>query len=65
MAGNYNEYKHKGRSELLELADCLNDLSDVFRFDMKILFRKKTAYHLSLSYMSDGVITTSWSDYHD
>ena len=32
MAGNYNEeLRLKGDPELLELADSLNDLSDVFR----------------------------------
>ena len=34
MAGNYNEeLRLKGDPELLELADSLNDLSDVISFD--------------------------------
>ena len=50
MAGNYNEeLRLKGDPELLELADSLNDLSDVFRLTHENLAqeKQKTAYHQS------------------
>ena len=60
MAGNYNEkLRIKGDSELLELADCLNDLSDVFRLTHENLAQEKNRLSSVLSYMSDGVIATN------
>ena len=60
MAGNYNEkLRIKGDSELLELADCLNDLSDVFRLTHENLIQEKNRLSSVLSYMSDGVIATN------
>ena len=74
MAGNYNEKLCiKGDSELLELANSLNDLSDVFRLthenlnDLSDVFRlthenliqEKNRLSSVLSYMSDGVIATN------
>lgn len=42
MAGNYNEeLRLKGDPELLELADSLNDLSDVFRLTHENLAQEK------------------------
>ena len=46
-------------SELLELADSLNDLSDVFRLTHENLAQEKTRLSSVLSYMSDGVIATN------
>ena len=60
MAGNYNEkLRIKGDSELLELANCLNDLSDVFRLTHENLAQEKNRLSSVLSYMSDGVIATN------
>ena len=60
MAGNYNEkLRIKGDSELLELADRLNDLSDVFRLTHENLIQEKNRLSSVLSYMSDGVIATN------
>ena len=60
MAGNYNEKLCiKGNSELLELANSLNDLSDVFRLTHENLIQEKTRLSSVLSYMSDGVIATN------
>ena len=60
MAGNYNEKLCiKGDSELLELADRLNDLSDVFRLTHENLIQEKNRLSSVLSYMSDGVIATN------
>ena len=60
MAGNYNEKLCiKGNSELLELADRLNDLSDVFRLTHENLIQEKNRLSSVLSYMSDGVIATN------
>ena len=60
MAGNYNEkLRIKGDSELLELADRLNDLSDVFRLTHENLAQEKNRLSSVLSYMSDGVIATN------
>ena len=60
MAGNYNEeLRLKGDSELLELADSLNDLSDVFRLTHENLAQEKNRLSSVLSYMSDGVIATN------
>lgn len=59
MAGNYNEkLRIKGDSELLELANSLNDLSDVFRLTHENLAQEKNRLSSVLSYMSDGVIAT-------
>ena len=60
MAGNYNEKLCiKGDSELLELANSLNDLSDVFRLTHENLIQEKKRLSSVLSYMSDGVIATN------
>ena len=60
MAGNYNEeLRLKGDSELLELANSLNDLSDVFRLTHENLIQEKNRLSSVLSYMSDGVIATN------
>lgn len=60
MAGNYSEkLRIKGDSELLELADRLNDLSDVFRLTHENLIQEKNRLSSVLSYMSDGVIATN------
>lgn len=60
MAGNYNEKLCiKGNSELLELANSLNDLSDVFRLTHENLAQEKNRLSSVLSYMSDGVIATN------
>ena len=60
MAGNYNEeLRLKGDSELLELANSLNDLSDVFRLTHENLAQEKNRLSSVLSYMSDGVIATN------
>ncbi|MCS9994368.1 cell wall metabolism sensor histidine kinase VicK [Streptococcus thermophilus] len=60
MAGNYNEkLRIKGDSELLELANSLNDLSDVFRLTHENLIQEKKRLSSVLSYMSDGVIATN------
>ena len=60
MAGNYNEKLCiKGDSELLELANSLNDLSDVFRLTHENLAQEKNRLSSVLSYMSDGVIATN------
>ena len=60
MAGNYNEkLRIKGNSELLELANSLNDLSDVFRLTHENLIQEKNRLSSVLSYMSDGVIATN------
>lgn len=60
MAGNYNEKLCiKGGSELLELANSLNDLSDVFRLTHENLIQEKNRLSSVLSYMSDGVIATN------
>ena len=60
MAGNYNEKLCiKGDSELLELANSLNDLSDVFRLTHENLIHEKKRLSSVLSYMSDGVIATN------
>ena len=60
MAGNYNEKLCiKGDSELLELANSLNDLSDVFRLTHENLIQEKNHLSSVLSYMSDGVIATN------
>ncbi|MFB5980432.1 cell wall metabolism sensor histidine kinase VicK [Streptococcus thermophilus] len=60
MAGNYNEkLRIKGDSELLELANSLNDLSDVFRLTQENLIQEKNRLSSVLSYMSDGVIATN------
>ena len=60
MAGNYNEkLRIKGDSELLELANSLNDLSDVFRLTHENLAQEKNRLASVLSYMSDGVIATN------
>ncbi|MGO2765928.1 MAG: cell wall metabolism sensor histidine kinase VicK [Streptococcus thermophilus] len=60
MAGNYNEKLCiKGDSELLELANSLNDLSDVFRLTNENLIQEKNRLSSVLSYMSDGVIATN------
>lgn len=60
MAGNYNEKLCiKGNSELLELANSLNDLSDVFRLTHENLIQEKNRLSSVLSYMSDGVIATN------
>lgn len=60
MAGNYNEkICIKGDSELLELANSLNDLSDVFRLTHENLIQEKKRLSSVLSYMSDGVIATN------
>lgn len=60
MAGNYNEKLCiKGDSELLELANSLNDLSDVFRLTHENLIQEKNRLSSVLSYMSDGVIATN------
>ena len=60
MAGNYNEkLRIKGDSELLELANSLNDLSDVFRLTHENLIQEKNRLSSILSYMSDGVIATN------
>ena len=60
MAGNYNEkLRIKGDSELLELANRLNDLSDVFRLTHENLAQEKNRLSSVLSYMSDGVIATN------
>ena len=60
MAGNYNEeLRLKGDPELLELADSLNDLSDVFRLTHENLAQEKNRLSSVLSYMSDGVIATN------
>ena len=60
MAGNYNEkLRIKGDSELLELANSLNDLSDVFRLTHENLIHEKKRLSSVLSYMSDGVIATN------
>ena len=54
MAGNYNEeLRLKGDPELLELADSLNDLSDVFRLTHENLAQEKNRLSSVLSYMSD------------
>ena len=60
MAGNYNEkLRIKGDSEHLELANSLNDLSDVFRLTHENLIQEKNRLSSVLSYMSDGVIATN------
>ena len=60
MAGNYNEkLRIKGDSELLELANSLNDLSDVFRLTHENLIQEKNRLSSVHSYMSDGVIATN------
>ncbi|MBN6047646.1 cell wall metabolism sensor histidine kinase VicK [Streptococcus thermophilus] len=60
MAGNYNEKLCiRGDSELLELANSLNDLSDVFRLTHENLIQEKNRLSSVLSYMSDGVIATN------
>ena len=60
MAGNYSEkLRIKGDSELLELANSLNDLSDVFRLTHENLIHEKNRLSSVLSYMSDGVIATN------
>ena len=60
MAGNYSEkLRIKGDSELLELANSLNDLSDVFRLTHENLIQEKNRLSSVLSYMSDGVIATN------
>lgn len=60
MAGNYNEkLRIKGDTELLELANSLNDLSDVFRLTHENLAQEKNRLASVLSYMSDGVIATN------
>ena len=60
MAGNYNEkLRIKGDSELLELANSLNDLSDVIRMTHDNLIQEKNRLTSVLSYMSDGVIATN------
>ena len=60
MAGNYNEkLRIKGDTELLELANSLNDLSDVFRLTHENLAQEKNRLSSVLSYMSDGVIATN------
>lgn len=60
MAGNYNEkLRIKGDSELLELANSLNDLSEVFRLTHENLAQEKNRLSSVLSYMSDGVIATN------
>ena len=60
MAGNYSEkLRIKGDSELLELANSLNDLSDVFRLTHENLIQEKNRLTSVLSYMSDGVIATN------
>ena len=60
MAGNYSEkLRIKGDSELLELANSLNDLSDVFRLTNENLIQEKNRLSSVLSYMSDGVIATN------
>ena len=60
MAGNYNEkLRIKGDSELLELANSLNDLSDFFRLTHENLIQEKNRLSSVLSYMSDGVIATN------
>lgn len=60
MAGNYNEkLRIKGDSELLELANSLNDLSDVFRLTHENLIQERNRLSSVLSYMSDGVIATN------
>lgn len=60
MAGNYSEkLRIKGDSELLELANSLNDLSDVFRLTHENLIQEKKRLSSVLSYMSDGVIATN------
>lgn len=60
MAGNYNDkLRVKGDSELLELANSLNDLSDVFRLTHENLAQEKNRLASVLSYMSDGVIATN------
>jgi len=60
MAGNYSEkLRIKGDSELLELANSLNDLSDVFRLTHENLAQEKNRLSSVLSYMSDGVIATN------
>lgn len=60
MAGNYNEkLSIKGDSELLELANSLNDLSEVFRLTHENLAQEKNRLSSVLSYMSDGVIATN------
>lgn len=60
MAGNYDEkLSIKGDSELLELANSLNDLSDVFHLTHENLAQEKNRLSSVLSYMSDGVIATN------
>ena len=60
MAGNYSEkLRIKGDSELLELANSLNDLSDVFRLTHENLIQEKNRLSSVRSYMSDGVIATN------
>ena len=60
MACNYSEkLRIKGDSELLELANSLNDLSDVIRLTHENLIQEKNRLSSVLSYMSDGVIATN------
>ena len=60
MAGNYNEeLRLKGDPELLELADSLNDLSDVFRLTHENLEQETKRLTSILSYMTDGVLATN------
>ncbi|MGT2906415.1 cell wall metabolism sensor histidine kinase VicK [Streptococcus dentiloxodontae] len=60
MSGNYNEeLSIKGDSGILDLADSLNDLSDVFRLTHENLAQEKNRLTSVLSYMSDGVVATN------
>ncbi|MGT2934413.1 cell wall metabolism sensor histidine kinase VicK [Streptococcus castoreus] len=56
-----NTINEKADIELMELADQLNDLSDVFRLTHENLAQEKNRLASILAYMSDGVLATDRS----
>ncbi|MCY7196247.1 cell wall metabolism sensor histidine kinase VicK [Streptococcus dysgalactiae subsp. equisimilis] len=60
--GRYTDMiNEKADIELMELADQLNDLSDVFRLTHENLAQEKNRLASILAYMSDGVLATDRS----
>lgn len=57
--GDYSEVlKVKASSDLVELADSLNDLSEVFRATHENLSQESSRLSSILAYMTDGVLAT-------
>lgn len=60
MAGDYSDaITVKGDSELVELGNNVNDLSDVLRLTHEHLSQERNRLASVLSYMSDGVLATN------